>query len=407
VKVLQLLRKFRSEETVRMPTEELPTVAVAGSPARFAGPPWTLERKLLLWGLGLALSLALLLAVRPILTPFVSGAVLGYLLNPVAERLQKLGFSRLGASLLLLVLFVFVLTATLLVLVPVLARQLEGFITSAPGYLSALQGLFSAWSERITAEYNALLKEHGLEAALPSLDIQKYVNEYLGDGTTLIADFARSALSRGIALINVVSMVFVTPVVAFYMLLDWGRMIDILDGLTPPRYRDDVRMLAREIDKAMGGFFRGQSAVCLFLGSWYALGLSMIGLNFGFLIGAVAGVLSLIPFAGSIVAFVLSISIALVQDWPGWRLPVEAIAVVSVGLFLDGNVLSPRLVGASVGLHPVWLMFALFAFGAQFGFVGVVVAVPVAAAIGVLLRFAVTRYRASSYYLQSPQPEEG
>jgi predicted PurR-regulated permease PerM len=196
----------------------------------------------------------------------------------------------------------------------------------------------------------------------------------------------------------------VTPVVAFYMLLDWEEMVEILDGLSPPRYREEVRQLAHEIDQAMAGFLRGQSAVCLFLGSWYALGLSFIGLNFGFLIGVIAGFLSLIPFVGSITAFVLSISVALVQGWPEWRLPLEAIAVVSIGLFLDGNVLSPRLVGASVGLHPVWLMFALFAFGALFGFVGMIVAVPVAAAMGVMLRFLARRYRASDYYLRPADP---
>jgi predicted PurR-regulated permease PerM len=188
------------------------------------------------------------------------------------------------------------------------------------------------------------------------------------------------------------------------MLLDWEEMVEILDGLSPPRYREEVRQLAHEIDQAMAGFLRGQSAVCLFLGSWYALGLSFIGLNFGFLIGVIAGFLSLIPFVGSITAFVLSISVALVQGWPEWRLPLEAIAVVSIGLFLDGNVLSPRLVGASVGLHPVWLMFALFAFGALFGFVGMIVAVPVAAAMGVMLRFLARRYRASDYYLRPDDP---
>jgi len=369
-------------------------------PAHEARPPLSFERQLLLCGLGLALLLAVMLAVKSILTPFVAGAVLGYLLNPVAERLERAGFSRLGASLLLLVVFIVVVGMALLLLVPVLARQLEGFVTSMPGYLAALQNLFSQWSDKLTANYNALLKEHGLEASLPTLDIQKYVNDLVGDGAAHLGDFARSMLSRGIALINIVSVIVVTPVVAFYMLLDWAAMVEILDGLAPPRYRDDVRMLAREIDKAMGGFFRGQSAVCMFLGCWYALGLSVIGLNFGFLIGVVAGFLSLIPFAGSITAFVLSISIALVQAWPDWHMPVEAIAVVSFGLFLDGNVLSPRLVGASVGLHPVWLMFALFAFGALFGFLGVMVAVPVAAAIGVLLRFAVQRYRASDYYLR-------
>ena len=359
-----------------------------------------LERKLLLWGLAGAALLFATSALKSILTPFVAGAVLGYLLNPVAERLQRLGLSRLGAALLLLALFVVVVGAGLLLLVPVLIHQLEEFIASLPGLLAGLRTLFAEWSEKLVTNYNEVLKEHGLDVALPRLDAKKYVDEFFGESAPHLVDFARSMLSRGIAIINVVSMIVVTPVVAFYMLLDWGAMVRMLDDLTPPRFRGEVRMLAREIDAAMGGFFRGQGAVCFFLGAWFAFGLSAIGLNFGFLIGVVAGVLSLIPFAGSIAAFVLSISIGLVQAWPDWRLPLEAVAVVSVGLFLDGNVLSPRLVGASIGLHPVWLMFALFAFGSLFGFLGVMVAAPAAAAAGVLLRFALKRYRESSYYLR-------
>ena len=381
-----------------MSNQDLPPAPATLPELREPVRPSSPERQLLLWGLAFVVVVAIAISVRTVMTPFVAGAVLGYLLNPVAERLQKMGLSRLGASLLLLTLFVFLFAAALLLLVPVLARQLEGFVTSMPGYLATLQTLFSEWSEKITADYNTLLKEHGLEAALPSLDLQKRFNDFVGESAGYFGDFARTMPSRGIDLINIVSVLVVTPVVAFYMLLDWENMVDVLFGLVPPRHRDDAHMLAQEIDKAMGGFFRGQSAVCLFLGSWYALGLSLIGLNFGFLIGAVAGFLSLIPFAGSIVAFVLSISIALVQRWPDWHLPVEAVAIVGIGLFLDGNVLSPRLVGASVGLHPVWLMFALFAFGALFGFVGVMVAVPVAAAIGVLLRFLLQRYRESAYY---------
>ncbi len=359
-----------------------------------------LERNLVIWGVGVALLLIAASALQPILTPFAAGAVLGYLLNPVAERLQRLGASRLGAALLLLAVFVLVVGAVLLLLVPVLIQQLEGFITSLPGLLAGLRRLFSEWSDKLVADYSHVLKEHGLDIAIPTLDAQKYVDEFVGEGATHLADLARSMLSRGIAIINVLSVIVVTPVVAFYMLLDWGAMVRMLDELTPPRYRGEVRMLAREIDAAMGGFLRGQSAVCLFLGSWFAFGLSFIGLNFGFLIGVVAGFLSFIPFAGSIAAFVLSISIGLVQGWPDLRLPLEAVAIVSVGLFLDGNVLSPRLVGASIGLHPVWLMFALFAFGTLFGFVGLIVAAPTAAAAAVLLRFALKRYRESSYYLR-------
>jgi predicted PurR-regulated permease PerM len=191
----------------------------------------------------------------------------------------------------------------------------------------------------------------------------------------------------------------VTPVVAFYILLDWDRMLVTIDGWIPIHHRDVVRGLAREIDRAIAGFLRGQSLVCLFLGLWYGVGLSMIGLNFGFLIGISSGFLSFIPYVGSLTALVLSAIIAIVQGWPSWWLFLMALGVVGTGQFLEGNVLTPRLVGASVGLHPVWLMFALFAFGSLFGFTGLILAVPISAAIGVLARFALKRYLQSSFYL--------
>jgi predicted PurR-regulated permease PerM len=163
-----------------------------------------------------------------------------------------------------------------------------------------------------------------------------------------------------------------------------------------------VRAIARDIDAAIAGFLRGQSLVCLFLGLWYGIGLSLIGLNFGFLIGISAGLLSFIPYVGSLTALVLSAIIGIVQGWPNWSLFLMAMAVVGSGQFLEGNVLTPRLVGASVGLHPVWLMFALFAFGSLFGFAGLLVAVPVSAAIGVLARFALHSYLDSSLYHDAP-----
>ncbi len=366
--------------------------------SRWAG--LSVQQQATLWGLALAALAAVLYFLSPILAPFVAGTALGYLLDPVADRLQRAGLSRLGAALLILILFILLLGTVLLLIAPVLSRQFAGFVTSLPGYVTTLQGLLSDWSEKFTSQYfNDILQKFGLGAPGTSFDAQKYINDIAAEGAVLLGDFLKSMLTRGVALINVVSLVVVTPVVAFYMLLDWDQMVAVCDQLVPPRNRADVRTLARDIDKALAGFLRGQSLVCLFLGIWYALGLSLIGLNFGFLIGVLAGVLSFIPYVGSLTAFVLSIIVALVQSWPDWRLPLEAIAVVSTGLFLDGNVLSPRLVGDAVGLHPVWLMFALFAFGSLFGFTGLIVAVPVAAALGVILRFLARRYRASALYL--------
>ena len=155
----------------------------------------------------------------------------------------------------------------------------------------------------------------------------------------------------------------------------------------------------------MAGFLRGQSLVCLFLGAWYGIGLSLIGLNFGLLIGIMAGVLSFIPYVGSLTALILASTVAIVQDWPRWNMLALSLTVVLVGQFLEGNILSPMLVGESVGLHPVWLIFALLAFGSLFGFTGLIAAVPVAAAAGVILRFAVARYRESALYKGDPSTD--
>ncbi|MEF3365438.1 AI-2E family transporter [Methylocystis sp. 9N] len=372
-------------------------------PLQWAG--LSLERQVALWGLALLTLGTALYFLSPVLAPFVAGTALGYLLDPVADRLQRLGLSRLGAASLLLVTFLSVVGAAVVVLAPILTHQLVGFMTALPGYIQTLHGLMAQWSAHFTSDYvNVWLQEFGLGGAAATFDAQKYINDLTSQSATFIGDFLKSLLWRGYALINVVSLIVITPVVAFYMLLDWDHTVAIIDDLIPPRHRDDVRSLARDIDRALAGFVRGQSLVCLFLGVWYAVGLSAIGLNFGFLIGVIAGVLSFVPYVGSITAFVFSIIVALVQDWPHIRLPIEAVALVTTGLILDGYVLSPRLVGASVGLHPVWIMFALLAFGALFGFTGLIVAVPVAAALGAVIRFLTRRYRASALY-QHPIPD--
>jgi predicted PurR-regulated permease PerM len=386
-----------SAEPSRPPAEPMQVVAV-----KWAG--LSLERQLALWGLTLLILSAVLYLLSPVLAPFVAGTALGYLLDPVADRLQRLGCSRLGAALLLLSLFTAAVVTGLVIVLPVLAHQLAGFLTALPGYLQTLHGLVTDWSLHFNNEYlKDFLEKYGWAGAGANLDVEKYFNDLASQGAALIGDFLKSLLWRGYALINVISLVVITPVVAFYMMLDWDHMVQVIDDLVPPRHREDVRLLARDIDRALAGFVRGQSLVCLFLGVWYAVGLSVIGLNFGFLIGVIAGFLSFVPYVGSITAFVLSIIIAIVQAWPHVNLPIEAVAIVTTGLIMDGYVLSPRLVGASVGLHPVWIMFSLLAFGALFGFTGLIVAVPAAAALGALMRFLTRRYRASAIY-RDPAP---
>ena len=205
-------------------------------------------------------------------------------------------------------------------------------------------------------------------------------------------------LQSGIALLNLVSLLFVTPVVTFYMLRDWDRMVATVDSWLPLSQRDTIRVIARDIDSAIAGFIRGQAMVCLILGGFYAVGLSLIGLNFGVLIGLTAGMLSFIPFVGSITGLILSVGVAIVQFWPDWTWIAATLGVFAFGQFVEGNILSPKLVGASVGLHPVWLMFALLAFSSLFGFVGLLLAVPLAAAVGVIARYALGRYMDSPLY---------
>ena len=189
--------------------------------------------------------------------------------------------------------------------------------------------------------------------------------------------------------------------VAFYLICDWDSMVDAVDRLIPLPQRDTVRELGREIDATISAYVRGQSGVCLILGSYYAVGLTLAGLSFGLLIGVISGLVSFIPYVGSLTALVLSLGVAVAQFFPDWTPIIIVAGVVLVGQFFEGNVLAPKLVGESVGLHPVWLMFALFAFSYLFGFVGLLLAVPLAAAAGVLIRFAVRRYRASPLYTGS------
>ena len=194
------------------------------------------------------------------------------------------------------------------------------------------------------------------------------------------------------------SLLVITPVVAFYMLVDWDRMIAEIDSWLPIEHRERLRAIAWEINQALAGFIRGQSLVCLCLGLWYGIGLTLVGLDFGFLIGFIGGVLSFVPYVGSLIALVLSVGISLVQGWPSLKLLAMVLTVMVSGQFLEGYVISPKLVGDLIGLHPVWLMFALLAFGQLFGFVGLVIAVPTAAAAGVIARHLIALYLASPFY---------
>ena len=345
------------------------------------------RRQMIFWLAALIIFVLGLWLLSEILLPFIAGLAIAYLLTPLTDRLERLGINRLAAALLIITLVVLALVYLILLVAPILGGQLSSFIESVPGNVTKLQALLSdpsrPWIQKLLGA--------GFSA-------DKSIGDLVTQGVGWLTSFIRSLWSGGRALVSIFSLVVVTPVVAFYLIYDWHRMIRAVYGWVPLQQRDTVRGLALEIDAAISGFVRGQTAVCLILGSFYAAALTLSGLNFGMLIGLISGLITFIPYVGSMTGLVLSLGVAVAQFWPDYGSILIVLGIFLVGQFLEGNVLSPKLVGESVGLHPVWLIFALLAFGYLVGFVGLLVAVPLAATIGVLSRFALRHYLQSSLY---------
>lgn len=353
----------------------------------------SVEKQTMFWLAAAALLALFLFVFSSVLLPFVAGFTLAYLLDPLADRLQRWGINRLIGSLIILALAVLVTIILGVAILPRLIAQLGDFAARLPSYFNTARELVQTRIEPFFARFDNQVQPQQLQDSLAPL---------IGKITSLFGNMLSSVISGGQALLDIVSLLVVTPVVAFYMLVDWDRMIATIDGYVPPRHRDTVRMLAHQIDRAIGGFIRGQALVCLFLGTWYAVGLTLCGLSYGVLIGVIAGVLTVIPYVGSLTGLILASGVAISQFWPDFVQIGLVLAVFFSGQFLEGNILSPKLVGDAVGLHPVWLMFALLAAGSVFGFVGLLIAVPIAATIGVLTRFALGRYLHSPLYLGTP-----
>jgi predicted PurR-regulated permease PerM len=346
----------------------------------------TLTRQMIFWVLTFVVGVFVLYVLREILLPFVAGMALAYLLDPLAKKLQRLGVNRLAATLVIIGTVLLLFVALILIFVPIVSGQLGAFIDNVPGYVVRIQRLAMdpnrEWLRKIVGEGVA--------------DAQ--VGDVVKQGLGWVTAFVKSLWAGGQALLSIFSLVVVTPVVAFYLLYDWDRMVAAVDSWIPLQHRETVRGLAREMNDAIAGFVRGQTAVCLILGSYYAIGLTAVGLSFGLLIGLASGIITFIPYVGSMTGLVLALGVAIAQFWPEYTPIIAVLVIFFVGQFLEGYVLAPKLVGESVGLHPVWLMFALFAFGYLLGFVGLLIAVPLAAIVGVLARFALRRYMESSFY---------
>lgn len=348
----------------------------------------SLRRYVLFWVFALVAFIIFLLAFRTILLPFVAGMALAYFLDPVADWLERRGLSRLMATVVILISFVLMFTVALMVLIPLIISQFNQFAQSLPQYVTQLQQLIASPENSFLPKWMVTQ----IEAA------KENFSSLMSEGAGFLGSLLNQIWNSGKTIVDVISLLVVTPVVAFYILLDWDRMVSKVDSWIPRDQVATVRQLAHEMDQAVSGFIRGQGSLCLILGIFYAVGLSLVGLNFGLLIGFVAGMISFIPYIGSLVGLVLSVGVALMQFWPEYGWVIATMCVFFLGQFIEGNILQPKLVGSSVGLHPVWLMFALLAFGAMFGFVGLLIAVPAAAVVGVLVRFAISRYLQSDIY---------
>ena len=337
------------------------------------------------WLVTLLVLAALLWLLSDVLLPFVAGLALAYLQSPLADRLERWGINRTVAALLIVAGIVLGLIAVVVVVVPLLVQQGAAFIASIPGHFKRLQELFIepnvAWLEWLGVG-----------------DKGKTMADVVGQASSWLMNFAYSLWTGGKALVSAASVLIVMPVVTFYLICDWHGMLEIVDSWVPVRQRETVRQLARELDAAISGFVRGQLGVCSVLGLYYAIALTLVGLHFGLLIGLIAGLITFVPYIGSMTGLLIAASVALAQFWPDWKRIVIVIAIFLVGQFVEGNILSPKLVGERVGLHPVWMIFAMFAFGYLLGFVGLLLAVPLAAAIAVLFRFGMRQYLASPFY---------
>nr|WP_321510649.1 AI-2E family transporter [uncultured Celeribacter sp.] len=348
------------------------------------------------WSVAAAVFFALLWLLGDVILPFVLSMAVAYMLDPVADRLEDWGLNRVAATLVITVVAAVLFVLMVLLVIPTLVKQATDLVNTAPQLFDDLQAF-------LIGKFPTILDQDSqLHQTL--LQIGETIKS---KGGALLS----GALSSAMSVFNVLMLLVLVPVITFYLLMDWDRMVAEIDKLLPRDHAPVIRKLASDIDRTLASFIRGQGTVCLILGTFYAASLMLVGLKFGLVAGAVAGALTFIPYVGAIVGGILSIGLALFQFWGEWYWIAAVVGIFAIGQFVEGNILTPNLVGSSVGLHPVWLIFALSAFGTMFGFVGMLVAVPVAAAFGVIARFGFEKYQNSRLYRglsddAAPLPED-
>jgi predicted PurR-regulated permease PerM len=332
-----------------------------------------------------------------ILLPFVAAAGVAYFLDPLASRLVRAGMPRGLAAFLLVLLLLAAILLFLLLLYPLILAQLGLLITRLPAYA----GMVRESAMQVMANLQARLGADFVDARLREL-----VGSQAGNMLSFLASAASRLVGGGFAIFNALSLLVVTPVVSFYLLRDWPLVVAKLDIWLPRRYEALIRAQAREVDRILSAWVRGQALCCLVLALYYAVTLTVAGLDLGLIVGLASGILSFIPYVGSIIGLLTALGLALAQ-FPTWFGVAKIAAVFLLGQTLEGYVIYPRFLGDRVELPAVWVIFALFAGGAAFGFLGVLLAVPVTATIGVLARFWLRRYLVSPLYRDPPPSAPG
>ena len=354
------------------------------------------RQQLRYWLIGLLIACVLIYLLQSVLPPFIAGIGVAYLLDPAADRLEKLKFPRWLAATVVLLLFFVACIVVVLLIVPLLNSQVIGLIANLSDYLANSREALTDFIVRMAERFDFQASEQ----------LKQAIGGFAKDAVSIVGKILGEIWQGGLALFSLISLLVITPVVAFYLLRDFDLIVARIDGWLPREHASTIRNLAHEIDMRLAGFLRGQGTICLVLGTFYAVALSIAGLEFGLVIGLISGILSFIPFVGSGIGLLLSMVTAFTQFWPDWPRVAIVLAIFVVGQFVEGNVLTPRLLGDRVGLHPVWVMFALLAGGAIAGFVGVLLAVPLAAATGVLVRFFLDQYLGSKLYDPEPPPPD-
>jgi predicted PurR-regulated permease PerM len=330
-----------------------------------------------------------------VLLPFVVAAGIAYFLDPLATKLTRYGMPRSIAAIVMVLALLAAVLLFALLLYPLIVAQIGILFGRVPEYTTELRAF--------AAEQIVHLQDK-LGPDVIDEKLRDLVGGQAGSIVSFVAQALRGVIGGGFALFNVLTLVIVTPVVAFYLLRDWPGVVSRIDGWLPHRYAGIVRAQAHEVDRILSAWLRGQMICCVVLALYYSIALSVVGLDLGLIVGLTAGLLSFIPYVGSITGLVAAIGLAFAQ-FPTWAGVIEVGVVFVIGQILEGYVIYPRFLGDRVELHAVWVIFALFAGGAAFGFVGVLLAVPVTAIIGVLCRFWLRRYLDSPLYLDPPAEE--